>query len=136
MTRTPRVHLVALFAPSHRCTAYRTAALLHCDAVPQVQAIMVETTTFAHMRPFSPAALACLPTRGSDGAWVADGEGAPGSVVGPPRRDLRDLLIFSVDPPGCQDIDDALSARCSQPPSCMALLLSVWGGGLVLFAWG
>ena len=25
------------------------------------------------------------------------------------RRDLRDLLIMSIDPPGCVDIDDALS---------------------------
>ncbi|KAF5016803.1 hypothetical protein F66182_11394 [Fusarium sp. NRRL 66182] len=27
------------------------------------------------------------------------------------RRDLRDLLVCSIDPPGCQDIDDALHAR-------------------------
>ncbi|KAG9992914.1 ribonuclease R, partial [Aureobasidium melanogenum] len=27
------------------------------------------------------------------------------------RRDLRDLLICSIDPPGCVDIDDALHAR-------------------------
>ncbi len=27
------------------------------------------------------------------------------------RRDLRDLQVCSIDPPGCQDIDDALHAR-------------------------
>ena len=27
------------------------------------------------------------------------------------RRDLRDLLVCSVDPPGCRDIDDALHVR-------------------------
>ena len=27
------------------------------------------------------------------------------------RRDLRDYCIFSVDPPGCQDIDDTMHAR-------------------------
>lgn len=27
------------------------------------------------------------------------------------RRDLRDLFICSVDPPGCTDIDDALHCR-------------------------
>lgn len=29
----------------------------------------------------------------------------------PWRRDLRDLCVCSVDPPGCKDIDDALHAR-------------------------
>ena len=27
------------------------------------------------------------------------------------RRDLRGLIVCSVDPPGCKDIDDALHAR-------------------------
>ncbi|GAA5797114.1 hypothetical protein HPULCUR_002493 [Helicostylum pulchrum] len=27
------------------------------------------------------------------------------------RRDLRDLIVFSIDPPNCQDIDDALSVK-------------------------
>ncbi|KAI8980354.1 hypothetical protein BDB01DRAFT_797508 [Pilobolus umbonatus] len=27
------------------------------------------------------------------------------------RRDLRDLTVFSIDPPNCQDIDDALSVK-------------------------
>ncbi len=93
------------------------------------------------LRPFSPAALACLPhnllhlgnRRGDgmrdekkreiepqdlgfraaaptwiDSKWVP----SPEDLVG--RRDLRDsskYLIFSVDPRGCQDIDDAMHVR-------------------------
>jgi hypothetical protein len=125
------------FAPSARVGTHprhHPSSLLP-TTTPQVRAIMVETTTFAHMRPFSPAALACLPTRGSDGAWVADGQDSAAASVGPPRRDLRDLLIFSVDPPGCQDIDDALSARyvlygsCPGGPCC--LTCPSWVGGRV-----
>ncbi len=95
----------------------------------------------AVLRPFSPAALACLPrtllysggrrgdgvrddeNRGTepqdlgfraaastwtDSKWVPSLE----DLVG--RRDLRDsskYLIFSVDPRGCQDIDDAMHVR-------------------------
>jgi hypothetical protein len=61
--------------------------------------------------------------------WGAAGEGPrPGGLLaGPARRtgtlhdsqcpvrrgreDLRDLVVCSVDPPGCKDIDDALHAR-------------------------
>lgn len=27
------------------------------------------------------------------------------------RRDLRDNLVYSIDPKGCEDVDDALSVR-------------------------
>ena len=27
------------------------------------------------------------------------------------RRDLRDILVMSIDPIGCEDVDDALSVR-------------------------
>ena len=27
------------------------------------------------------------------------------------RRDLRDVLVMSIDPIGCEDVDDALSVR-------------------------
>jgi len=55
--------------------------------------------------PFSASALSCLPTaKGSD--WV---------IPKPElqrRLDLRKTrTIFSVDPPGCQDIDDAMHAK-------------------------
>jgi len=58
-------------------------------------------------RPFPQTVLDCLPIEGHD--WKV-----PESVEDPGwrgRRDLRDLLVCSIDPVGCQDIDDALHAR-------------------------
>ena len=58
-------------------------------------------------RPFSKGVLNCLPQEGHD--WKT-----PASLDDPDwkgRRDFRDLLICSIDPVGCQDIDDALHAR-------------------------
>ena len=58
-------------------------------------------------RPFPKAVLDCLPAEGHD--WRV-----PASLDDPGwkgRTDLRDLLICSIDPVGCQDIDDALHAR-------------------------
>jgi exosome complex exonuclease DIS3/RRP44 len=58
-------------------------------------------------RPFPKTVLDCLPKEGHD--WKV-----PASKEDPgwrDREDLRDLLICSIDPPGCQDIDDALHAR-------------------------
>ncbi|PPR00807.1 hypothetical protein CVT26_012448 [Gymnopilus dilepis] len=59
-------------------------------------------------RPFGKAILDCLPKEGEQ--WVVP----PKSDTSPEwknRQDLRDLIICSIDPPGCQDIDDALHAR-------------------------
>ncbi|KAI0944731.1 hypothetical protein AcW1_002369 [Taiwanofungus camphoratus] len=59
-------------------------------------------------RPFGKAILDCLPPEGD--RWVVP----PKCATSPEwrdREDLRDLLICSIDPPGCQDIDDALHAR-------------------------
>ncbi|KAK3698446.1 exosome catalytic subunit dis3, partial [Vermiconidia calcicola] len=58
-------------------------------------------------RPFPKTVLDCLPAEGHD--WKV-----PASTDDPGwkgRRDLRDLLVCSIDPPGCVDIDDALHAR-------------------------
>ncbi|EMR63604.1 putative mitotic control protein dis3 protein [Eutypa lata UCREL1] len=58
-------------------------------------------------RPFPKTVLDCLPREGHD--WKV-----PGSTDDPgwkDREDLRGLLICSIDPIGCQDIDDALHAR-------------------------
>jgi exosome complex exonuclease DIS3/RRP44 len=58
-------------------------------------------------RPFPKTVLDCLPKEGHD--WRV-----PASVDDPgwkDREDLRGLLICSIDPVGCQDIDDALHAR-------------------------
>lgn len=58
-------------------------------------------------RPFPMVVLDCLPKEGHD--WrVPASRDDPGWVG---RRDLRDLLICSIDPVGCVDIDDALHAR-------------------------
>ncbi|KAG8814310.1 exosome catalytic subunit dis3, partial [Serendipita sp. 399] len=55
---------------------------------------------------FGKAIQACLPPEGDD--WVVPPKG---DEVWKGREDLRELLICSIDPPGCQDIDDALHAR-------------------------
>jgi exosome complex exonuclease DIS3/RRP44 len=59
-------------------------------------------------RPFGRAVLDCLPKEGE--AWVVPPK-APESDTWQGREDLRNLLICSIDPPNCQDIDDALHAR-------------------------
>ncbi|CAJ0584354.1 unnamed protein product, partial [Mesorhabditis spiculigera] len=51
--------------------------------------------------PFTESVLDCLPSEGAN--WKPD--------LKPPRVDLRDLVICSVDPIGCTDIDDALHCR-------------------------
>jgi exosome complex exonuclease DIS3/RRP44 len=58
-------------------------------------------------RPFPKAVLDCLPSEGHD--WrVPVSKDDPGWRG---RQDLRELLVCSIDPVGCQDIDDALHAR-------------------------
>lgn len=58
-------------------------------------------------RPFPKTVLDCLPSEGHD--WrVPTNMDDPGWKQ---RKDLRDTLICSIDPPGCQDIDDALHAK-------------------------
>ncbi|KAK5114830.1 hypothetical protein LTR62_001987 [Meristemomyces frigidus] len=57
-------------------------------------------------RPFPKTVLDCLPSEGHD--WKV-----PANMNDPGwkgRRDLRELLVCSIDPPGCVDIDDALHA--------------------------
>ncbi|KAF2199050.1 RNB-domain-containing protein [Delitschia confertaspora ATCC 74209] len=58
-------------------------------------------------RPFPKTVLDCLPPEGHDWKVPAD-TNDPGWRQ---RKDLRDLLVCSIDPPGCVDIDDALHAR-------------------------
>ncbi|PIB02180.1 Exosome complex exonuclease DIS3 [Cercospora beticola] len=58
-------------------------------------------------RPFPKTVLDCLPAEGHD--WKV-----PADVNDPGwrgRKDLREELICSIDPPGCVDIDDALHAK-------------------------
>lgn len=58
-------------------------------------------------RPFPKAVLDCLPMEGHGWKVPADTEDPEWRG----RKDLRDLLVCSIDPVGCQDIDDALHAR-------------------------
>lgn len=59
-------------------------------------------------RPFSKAILACLPREGDDWKVPPKDESLP---EWRDRVDLREEVICSIDPPGCQDIDDALHAK-------------------------
>ncbi|KAG9199812.1 exosome catalytic subunit dis3 [Epicoccum nigrum] len=58
-------------------------------------------------KPFPKTVLDCLPAEGHD--WVVPESKEDPGWKG--RKDLRDLIICSIDPPGCVDIDDALHAR-------------------------
>ncbi|KAI9674694.1 MAG: exosome catalytic subunit dis3 [Caeruleum heppii] len=58
-------------------------------------------------RSFPKAVLDCLPKEGHD--WKVPSDTSDPGWRG--RRDLRDLVVCSIDPPKCQDIDDALHAR-------------------------
>ncbi|KAG6546222.1 hypothetical protein Mapa_012260 [Marchantia paleacea] len=57
-------------------------------------------------KPFSQQVLDCLPPL----PWSLPAE----ELQNPNRRDLRHVRVFSVDPPGCKDIDDAL--HCTLRP--------------------
>ncbi|KAG5189400.1 hypothetical protein JKP88DRAFT_192931, partial [Tribonema minus] len=76
------------------------------DAETEVAALLLEHD--AAFPPFSARALACLPRRGwRDSGWTVPEEDSTA------RKDLRGggYRVFSVDPPGCQDIDDAMHVR-------------------------
>jgi exoribonuclease R len=72
------------------------------DLETEIRALLIENEV--ELDPFSAEAIARLPSVGDQ--WrVTDKE-----VVG--RKDLRNIRrIFSVDPPGCQDIDDTMHAE-------------------------
>jgi len=57
-------------------------------------------------RPFPKAVLDCLPKEGHEWRVPQD----PEDTRLQQRADYRGLLVCSIDPPGCQDIDDALHA--------------------------
>ncbi|KAF9266998.1 RNB-domain-containing protein [Marasmius fiardii PR-910] len=60
-------------------------------------------------RPFGKAILDCLPREGDQ--WVVPPKHTDPQNVWRDREDLRDVIVCSIDPPGCQDIDDALHAK-------------------------
>jgi hypothetical protein len=72
------------------------------DLEAEVSALLLENEI--QLDPFSVEAQACLPVEGED--WVVSEEEAK------KRKDLRrSRRVFSVDPPGCQDIDDTMHAE-------------------------
>ncbi|KAL1878517.1 hypothetical protein VTK73DRAFT_7945 [Phialemonium thermophilum] len=91
-SRHPVGHLVRSLGEMETKAAETEALLLEYDV---------------QYRPFPKTVLDCLPKEGHD--WRV-----PTSTEDPlwrDREDLRGLLICSIDPVGCQDIDDALHAR-------------------------
>ncbi|XP_074308701.1 exosome complex exonuclease RRP44 homolog A [Silene latifolia] len=68
------------------------------DRDTESEVVLIENDI--NSRPFSSQVLACLPPL----PWSV----APEHISDPNREDLRSLRVFSVDPPGCRDIDDAL----------------------------
>lgn len=85
----------------------------------EVESVQAETEALllehdVEYRPFAKKVLECLPPEGHD--WKApenlsDADAIAKDPLLPKRRDLRDKLICSIDPPGCVDIDDALHAK-------------------------
>ncbi|CAA0823316.1 ribonuclease II family protein, partial [Striga hermonthica] len=75
------------------------------DRDTESEVVLIENDIDA--RPFSSQVLACLPPL----PWVVSAE----DIANPIRQDLRHLCVFSVDPPGCKDIDDAL--HCTLLPN-------------------
>ncbi|XP_068438038.1 DIS3-like exonuclease 1 isoform X2 [Clinocottus analis] len=70
----------------------------------EVQTILVENCI--HVPPFSEAQLREMPVNSPERPWAVD----PAQAA--QRRDLREShLVFSIDPPGCEDVDDTLSVR-------------------------
>lgn len=69
------------------------------DVITESNVILLEHDV--KIKPFTTSALACLPP---DDWTISDVEAAK-------RTDLRSIVVCSVDPPGCKDIDDALHCR-------------------------
>uniref|UniRef100_A0A3Q2Q5J1 DIS3-like exonuclease 1 n=1 Tax=Fundulus heteroclitus TaxID=8078 RepID=A0A3Q2Q5J1_FUNHE len=70
----------------------------------EVQTILLENCI--HVAPFSEAQLREMPLNSPEQPWSVD------PVEAGRRRDLREThLVFSIDPRGCEDVDDTLSVR-------------------------
>ncbi|KAH3682629.1 hypothetical protein WICPIJ_006401 [Wickerhamomyces pijperi] len=98
-SKFPEGHFVRNLGESESVKAETEALLLEHDV---------------EYRPFSKAVLECLPAEGHD--WkvpedLNDPEVLKKDPKLPKRKDFRDKLICSIDPPGCVDIDDALHAK-------------------------
>lgn len=69
------------------------------DRATETEVILLEHDV--SYQDFTPQVLACLPTSN----WIPTPEDYA------EREDFRQVIICSIDPPGCTDIDDALHAR-------------------------
>ncbi|KAG9260850.1 DIS3-like exonuclease 1 isoform X1 [Astyanax mexicanus] len=70
----------------------------------EIQTILIENSI--HVPAFSEAQLREMPVNSADQPWQMDGAEVSS------RRDLRDThLVFSIDPLGCEDVDDTLSVQ-------------------------
>lgn len=93
------------------------------DVEVEIQSLLIENQV--DLEPFSVAALACLPTAGNE--WRVSDKDLQD------RRDLRtSRRIFSVDPPGCQDIDDTMHAEVlpNGDVESKCVCVFVWRGGV------
>ena len=73
------------------------------DLETEIDTILTENDIT--VSPFSQGILNELPPLSSCTSWQPDPEEVER------RRDLRDVLVMSIDPIGCEDVDDALSVR-------------------------
>ena len=88
------------------CGHYVKSLGLIGDADAETAAVLLEADV--DDRPFAPGVHACVPPL----PWsFCENEHLQRQ---PHREDLRDLRVCSVDPPGCRDIDDALSCRVTE----------------------
>lgn len=90
----PNGHYVRSIGPAHELDTEISAILIE-------HGISVSQTT----QGFSEGSLKEMPINTPENPWRPD----PAELKS--RRDLRSLTIFSIDPPNCQDIDDAISIR-------------------------
>jgi len=88
------------------------------DLKTEINSLLLKNSIFP--RPFSPKAIACLPMTpivNSGHVWVDSGWVMPETeIFNGTRLDMRTTRrVFSVDPEGCQDIDDAMSVEWIRP---------------------
>ncbi|KAM7260331.1 hypothetical protein ACFE04_016072 [Oxalis oulophora] len=75
------------------------------DRDTESEVVLIENDI--NSKPFTAQVLACLPPL----PWSVSSQ----DLANPIRQDLRHVRVFSVDPPGCRDIDDAL--HCTALPN-------------------
>ncbi|ORX46300.1 RNB-domain-containing protein [Hesseltinella vesiculosa] len=90
----PNGHFVRSLGPIHQLDTEMSAILVE-------HGISVSQATKA----FSEASIKEMPIDTPEQPWTPSNEQIAR------RRDLRSLTVFSIDPPNCQDIDDALSVE-------------------------